>query len=82
VDRRLIGRKFSGNFGFLPGFGRATILAYINSVALYRFRTDRTEIPVVLLRHEYRAVDKSRDFQLVLLECDVMRLRGSVFTEP
>jgi hypothetical protein len=35
-----------------------------------------------LLRHEYRAVDKSRDSQPVLLECDVMRLRGSVFTEP
>jgi hypothetical protein len=27
VDRRLIGRKFLGNFGFLPGFGRAMILA-------------------------------------------------------
>jgi hypothetical protein len=25
LDRRLIGRKFSGNFGFLPGFGRAVI---------------------------------------------------------
>jgi hypothetical protein len=27
VDRRLIGRKFSGNFGFLAGFARAMILA-------------------------------------------------------
>jgi hypothetical protein len=27
VDRRLIGRKFCGNFGFLPGLGRAIILA-------------------------------------------------------
>jgi hypothetical protein len=26
VDRRLIGRKFHGKFGFLPGFGRAIIL--------------------------------------------------------
>jgi hypothetical protein len=26
VDRRLIGRKFCGNFGFLPGFGLAIIL--------------------------------------------------------
>jgi hypothetical protein len=50
-------------------------------VALYKLRTDRTENPVVLLRQEYRAVDKSRDSQPVLFECDVMRLRGSVFTE-
>jgi hypothetical protein len=28
------------------------------------------------------AVDKSRDSQSVLLECDVIRLRGSVFIEP
>jgi hypothetical protein len=28
VDRSLTGRKFSGNFGFLPGFGRAMILAF------------------------------------------------------
>jgi hypothetical protein len=27
VDRRLIGGKFSGNFRFLPGFGKAMILA-------------------------------------------------------
>jgi hypothetical protein len=27
VERRLIGSKFSGNFGFLPGFGKAVILA-------------------------------------------------------
>jgi hypothetical protein len=27
VDRRLMGRTFSGIFGFLPGFGRAMILA-------------------------------------------------------
>jgi hypothetical protein len=51
-------------------------------VALYKLRADRTENPVVLLRHEYGAVEKSRDSQLVLLECDVRRLRGSVFTEP
>jgi hypothetical protein len=44
-----------------------------------RYRTDN---PVVLLRHEYRAVDKSHDSQPVLLERDVMRLRGIVFTEP
>jgi hypothetical protein len=42
----------------------------------------RTEISVLLLRQEYRAVNRSRDYQPVLLECDVMRLRGSVFTEP
>jgi hypothetical protein len=27
VDRRLIGRKFYGNFGVSPGFGKAMILA-------------------------------------------------------
>jgi hypothetical protein len=49
-------------------------------VALYNLAVDRTENPVVLLRQEYRAVDKSRDFQPVFLECDVMRLRANVFT--
>jgi hypothetical protein len=54
----------------------------LSSVALYRLRTKQAENSVVLLCHEYRAVDKSRDSQPVLLEYDVMRLRGSVFTEP
>jgi hypothetical protein len=27
VDKRLIGSKFGGNFGSLPGFGRVMILA-------------------------------------------------------
>jgi hypothetical protein len=52
-----------------------------NCLEYYQCRADRTENPVVLLRHEYRAVDKSRDSQPVLLECDVMRLHRAVFTE-
>jgi hypothetical protein len=32
------------------------------------------------MRQKYRTMDKSRDSQPVLLEWDVMRLRGSVFT--
>jgi hypothetical protein len=32
-----------------------------------------------IVRQEYRAVDKSRGSHPVLLECDVMRLRGSVY---
>jgi hypothetical protein len=43
---------------------------------------DRAENPVVLLRHEYRAMDKSHDSHPILSECDIMRLRGSGFTEP
>jgi hypothetical protein len=49
--------------------------------AVYNLRADRTENPVVLLSQKYHAVDKSRDSQPVMLECDVMRLRGSVFTQ-
>jgi hypothetical protein len=41
----------------------------------------RIENPVLLLCPEYRAMDKSRDSQPVLLECDTMCLRGSVFTK-
>jgi hypothetical protein len=29
VDRRLIGRKFRVNFGFLPGFGSVMTFAFI-----------------------------------------------------
>jgi hypothetical protein len=32
VDRRLIGRKYFGNFGVLPGFGKAIILASFQDV--------------------------------------------------
>jgi hypothetical protein len=45
------------------------------------FAPTRIKILVLLLRQEYRAKEKSRDSQPVLLEYDVMRLRGSLFTE-
>jgi hypothetical protein len=54
----------------------------ITRVVLYSFRTDHTQKTVLLLRQEYRAMDKSRDSQPVLLVCDIVRLRGNVFTGP
>jgi hypothetical protein len=57
-------------------------LIFLTRVTLYIFHADRTENSVLLLRQEYRTVDKSHDSQPVLLECDIMRLRGCVFTEP
>jgi hypothetical protein len=44
--------------------------------------TAHVENPVLLLHQEYHAEDKSCDSQPVLLECDVMHLHRSVFTEP
>jgi hypothetical protein len=53
VDNRLIGRKFLGNFGSLPGFGNGIILlpskAFENGIAEVSNKVNVSDVLVVFL---------------------------------